>query len=96
MSVRVGASWTTDAPFRETEEAIATALRAGILAVEMEAAALYAFAKARGRSVMCFAHVTNQMGRIDEDFEKGMSEGAEESLRVISLTADRWREANTS
>ena len=96
MSVRVGASWTTDAPFRETDEAIAAARNAEILAVEMEAAALYAFAKARGRSVMCFAHVTNQMGRIDEDFEKGMSEGAEESLRVISLMADRWREANTS
>ena len=94
MSVRVGASWTTDAPFRETEEAIAAALRAGVLAVEMEAAALYAFAKARGRSVVCFAHVTNQLGRIDEDFEKGLSEGAEQSLRVISLTVDRWREAN--
>jgi uridine phosphorylase len=80
MSVRVGASWTTDAPFRETEEAIATALRAGILAVEMEAAALYAFAKARSRSVVCFAHVTNQMGRIEQDFDKGMSEGAQESL----------------
>jgi uridine phosphorylase len=94
MSVRVGASWTTDAPFRETEEAIAAALHAGILAVEMEAAALYAFAKARGQAVVCFAHVTNQMGRIDEDFEKGVSEGAEQSLRVISLTVDWWREAN--
>jgi hypothetical protein len=39
--------------------------------------------------------VTNQMGRIDEDFEKGVSEGAEQSLRVISLTVDRWCEANT-
>ena len=62
----------------------------------MEAAALYAFAKARSRSVVCFAHVTNQMGRIEQDFDKGMSEGAQESLRVISLTADRWREANAS
>ena len=96
MSVRVGSSWTTDAPFRETEEAIEAALRAGILAVEMEAAALYAFAKSRRRSVLCFAHVTNQMGRIEKDFEKGASEGAEESLRVISLTADRWREKNAS
>jgi uridine phosphorylase len=96
MAVRVGASWTTDAPFRETEEAIAAASRAGILAVEMEAAALYAFAKARGQSVVCFANVTNQMGRIDEDFEKGVSEGAEESLRVIFLIADRWREGDTS
>ncbi len=71
MSVRVGASWTTDAPFRETEEAIAAALHAGIIAVEMEAAALYAFAKVRGRSIVWFAHVTNQMDPIDEDFEKG-------------------------
>ena len=94
MSVCVGASWTTDAPFRETEEAIAAALNASILAVEMEAAALYAFAKARHRSVVCFAHVTNQMGRVDKDFEKGMSEGAEASLRVVFLTADRWRGAN--
>ena len=38
VSVTEGASWTTDAPFRETQEAIDAALRAGILAVEMEAA----------------------------------------------------------
>jgi len=56
----------------------------------MEAAALYAFAKARGQSVLCFAHVTNQMGRIEGDFEKGAADGAEESLRVISLSAGRW------
>lgn len=91
ISVQVGATWTTDAPFRETQEAIDAALQTGILAVEMEAAALYAFAKARGRSVLCFAHVTNQMGRIDGDFEKGAADGAEVSLKVISLAAGRWR-----
>ena len=42
-----GASWTTDAPFRETESAVASRRGDGILAVEMEAAALYAFAQAR-------------------------------------------------
>ena len=57
----------------------------------MESGALYAFAKARGRSVLCFAHVTNQMGRVERDFEKGVADGAEESLRVIFLTAERWR-----
>jgi uridine phosphorylase len=92
ISVRVGATWTTDAPFRETPEAIEAAQQAGILAVEMEAAALYAFAKARERPVLCFAHVTNQMGRIEGDFEKGAAEGAEESLRVIALAAGRWRD----
>lgn len=91
ISMRVGATWTTDAPFRETQEAINAASKSGILAVEMEAAALYAFAKARGRPVLCFAHVTNQMGRIEGDFEKGVADGAEESLRVIFLAASRWR-----
>jgi uridine phosphorylase len=91
MPVSIGASWTTDAPFRETDEAIEAALRAGILAVEMEAAALYAFATARNKSVLCFAHVTNQMGRIEGDFEKGSADGAQESLHVIALTAARWR-----
>jgi uridine phosphorylase len=89
--VRTGASWTTDAPFRETAAAIEAAREQGILAVEMEAAALYAFAKARGRSVLCLAHVTNQMGQIEGDFEKGVADGAEESLRLISLVAKRWR-----
>jgi uridine phosphorylase len=90
VSVMGGATWTTDAPFRETEQAIDAALREGILAVEMEAAALYAFARARNRAVLCFAHVTNQMGRIEGDFEKGAAHGAEESLQVISIATGRW------
>ena len=77
MTVQVGAAWTTDAPFRETADAIGAAQAAGILAVEMEAAALYAFAAARERPVLCFAHITNQMGRVDGDFEKGAADGAE-------------------
>jgi len=91
-----GASWTTDAPFRETQEAIDAAAQAGILAVEMEAAALYAFARARGKEVLCVAHVTNQMGRIEGDFEKGVADGAEESLRAVSIVAARWRAARAS
>ncbi len=87
IPIQSGATWTTDAPFRETETAIDAAKNAGILAVEMEAAALYAFAKARDCPVLCFAHVTNQMGRIEGDFEKGLADGAEESLRVIALAA---------
>lgn len=82
-----GSSWTTDAPFRETEAAIATARARGIAAVEMEAAGLYAFAAARGRDVICFAHVTNQMGRVDGDFEKGPADGAAAALEVILRTA---------
>ncbi len=90
LAVQVGATWTTDAPFRETAEAVAAAMDAGILAVEMEAAALYAFAAAQSKPLLCFAHVTNQMGRIEGDFEKGAANGAEESLKFISLVAGRW------
>ena len=92
VAVERGATWTTDAPFRETAEAIAAAQEAGILAVEMEAAALDAFATARKEPVLCFAHVTNQMGRIEGDFEKGVADGAEESLNVVSQVARRWRD----
>lgn len=89
--VEVGATWTTDAPFRETAHAIAVAKEKDILAVEMEAAALYAFARARERPVLCFAHVTNQMGMVDGDFEKGEANGAIAALELIDLVANAWR-----
>ena len=79
----LGASWTTDAPFRETVDAIAAARAKGILAVEMEAAALYAFARASGRKVLCLAHVTNTMGQAEQDFEKGEADGTADALRVL-------------
>jgi len=37
----------------------------------MEAAALYAFAEAKQKPVVCLAHVTNRMARTEGDFEKG-------------------------
>jgi uridine phosphorylase len=90
VPVERGATWTTDAPFRETPPAIATMKAKGLLAVEMEAAALYAFAKARGKPVICFAHVTNQMARIEGDFEKGEADGSTDALTVIVAAARAW------
>ena len=87
--VERGATWTTDAPYRETEAAIGSARAQGILAVEMEAAALYAFARARGKAVLCFAHVTNQMGQAG-DFEKGEANGATASLALVHAIAEAW------
>jgi uridine phosphorylase len=84
VPVERGAVWTTDAPFRETASAIAAMKRQGLLAVEMEAAALYAFAAARRRPVVCFAHVTNQMATVDGDFEKGEAEGTVDALALIA------------
>jgi len=85
--VHLGASWTTDAPFRETEAAVTAARAEGILAVEMEAAALYAFARASAKPVLCFAQVTNQMGQIIGDFEKGEANGAHDALGLIAVAA---------
>ncbi len=88
-----GASWTTDAPFRETDAAIARARARDILAVEMEAAALYAFARRCRQPVLCFAHVTNRMAVEGGDFEKGEAAGALASLGVLAATARAWRAA---
>ena len=82
--VFVGPTWTTDAPFRETASAIESARREGILAVEMEAAALYTFAGAAGVPVLCLAHVTNTMGQAGEDFEKGEADGTADALAVLA------------
>jgi len=89
VAVIRGSTWTTDAPFRETATTIAARQAEGILAVEMEAAALYAFATARRRPVLCVAHVTNQMGRADGDFEKGEADGARDALRLIEAIVGR-------
>jgi purine-nucleoside phosphorylase len=55
----------------------------GILAVEMEAAALYTFARAAGARVLCLAHVTNTMGQSGDDFEKGEADGTNDALAVL-------------
>ena len=93
LRVEVGPSWTTDAPFRETARAIEAARAKGILAVEMEAAALYTFARVRNASVLCLAHVTNTMGQIEGDFEKGESDGAADALRVLEVVVAALRAA---
>ncbi len=84
-----GASWTTDAPFRETAAGIGAATAAGINAVEMEAAALYAYATATGRDVVCVAHVTNTMAVDGADFEKGQDHGSPLILALVEAIADR-------
>jgi uridine phosphorylase len=93
ISVHRGPTWTTDAPYRETEAAIASARDLGALAVEMEAAALYAFANAAHRSVICFAHVTNAMAQTEGDFEKGEADGTTTTLAVVAAAIRAWWQA---
>jgi len=83
-TVFTGASWTTDAPFRETPSAIAAARAAGAHAVEMEAASLYAYAAARQRDLVCVAHVTNTMATQADDFDKGEQDGTNRTMALAA------------
>ncbi|MDO5710416.1 MAG: nucleoside phosphorylase [Micrococcales bacterium] len=80
-------SWTTDAPYRETKAAIDAAVEAGATCVEMEAAALYALAGARGYDIVCLAHITNTMAITENDFEKGEANGVHAALVLTTHIA---------
>jgi uridine phosphorylase len=56
----------------------------------MEAAALYAFAQARRKAVICFAYVTNRMGIVEGDFEKGDADGSRNALDLIAAVSKAW------
>lgn len=86
LSIGRGRSWTTDAPYRETQSAIDAASQLGVTCVEMESAALYAFAETQGRNVVCFAHLTNTMAQTGDDFEKGEANGSVDALELLYLT----------
>ena len=91
VALHSGASWTTDAPFRETEAKVARRRAEGLLTVEMEAAGLYAFAAAQRKAVLCLAQVTNRLNCAPGDFSKGVAEGAEAALTLIAAAANAWR-----
>lgn len=76
-------SWTTDAPYRETQSGMDAMQEEEVTCVEMEAAALYAFARARQKDVLCFAHLTNTMAREEGDFEKGAHFGSLDTLELL-------------
>ena len=74
LPVAQGLVWTTDAPYRETAEELAEHAANGALAVEMQAASLFAFAQARHVDVGMVAHVTNAIDHTGEPFDKGPDE----------------------
>ena len=71
VPIRRGPVWTTDAPYRETAEQIRRHSSAGVLAVEMQAASLFALAAARRAQIGIVAHVTNAADHEGKDFDKG-------------------------
>jgi len=65
-----------------------------ILGVEMEAAALYAFARSAGVRLLCLAHVTNTMGQDGEDFERGEADGTRDALSMLGSIIEALRPAD--
>ena len=71
LPVKNGVVWTTDAPYRETKEQIEAHAAEGVLAVEMQAASLFALAWVRKAQIAVVAHVSNAIDHTGEPFDKG-------------------------
>ena len=61
LSCYAGRIWTTDAPYRETVEKVRRYGNAGVLGVEMEMAAAFAFGSARGISIGAVLLVSDEV-----------------------------------
>ncbi|MBI1788340.1 MAG: nucleoside phosphorylase [Acidobacteria bacterium] len=85
-----GSVWTTDAPYRETAPQLQRHAAAGVLAVEMQAASLFAFATARKAGAGVVAHVTNAVDHPDEQFDKGTDEDSYLLLRAMLRAGRRF------
>lgn len=69
--VRRGLVWSTDAPYRETAQQLSAWRDEGVLAVEMQAASLFAFGKAHGTAVAVVALVSNSVTGGHKSFDTG-------------------------
>jgi uridine phosphorylase len=86
-AVRSGKVWTTDAPYRETEAQLNQWKRDGVLAVEMQAASLFAFGVARQASVASVAMVSNAVDHAGAQFDTGSQEDGLRVLKGIARAA---------
>lgn len=87
LPVRRGLVWTTDAPYRETRSQIDHWASRGALAVEMQAASLFAFGQARNMVTGLVAHVTNGVDHDGEPFHKGPDDADVLLLKAIARVA---------
>jgi uridine phosphorylase len=82
----LGPVWTTDAPFRELRSVVLEHQRAGIVAVDMEAAALLAVAQASGiRAAVVFSiadRLSDGHWRMDADFRPAQA-GLQRAFDVV-------------
>ena len=77
-----GDVWTTDAPYRETEEEIAHYNRKGVLAVDMETSALYAVAQYRAANIISAFSISDSL------LDKRIVYNLEEAKKGLEKIAD--------
>jgi len=90
LPLRRGLVWTTDAPYRETDEQMKRYAKRGALAVEMQAASLFAFGQRQGCAVALVAHVTNAPDHEGEAFAKGPEDADVSILAAICRAGMSW------
>ena len=83
-----GKVWTTDAPYRETRSQLQQWESEGVLAVEMQAASLFAFGQAREVAVVSIAMVSNAVDHEGEQFDTGSQQ---DGLRILKACARAFR-----
>jgi uridine phosphorylase len=91
-TVRSGMVWTTDAPYRETQTQLDGWAHEGVLAVEMQAASLFAFGTARGVAVASVAMVSNAVDHEGPQFDTGSQQ---DGLRIIQACARAFSAMDT-
>jgi len=89
LEVHRGLVWTTDAPYRETAVQIRKHALAGALAVEMQAASLFAFAVRSGIQVGLVAQVSNAPDHDGQPFDKGHPDADRMLLQCICEAAQQ-------
>ncbi len=87
LTVQRGLVWTTDAPYRETPSQLSAHAAEGALAVEMQAASLFAFGRRYSFPVGLVAHVTNAADHDGEAFDKGPPDTDISMLQAICRAA---------
>ena len=95
-AIRSGKVWTTDAPYRETKVQLERWANDGVLAVEMQAAALFAFGIARQIFVASVAMVSNAVDHTGKQFDTGSHDDCLEILKGIARAARSFLLAPTS
>jgi uridine phosphorylase len=85
-----GRVWTTDAPYRETQQQLDQYAASGVIAVEMQAASLLAFSKARETPVGVVALISNAVDHTEDTFNKGSYDFGKRLIEAMCRAGIRY------